>query len=235
MRARAMRARVGRGRTRAPPRPRRRRRAQAHGRRRPSSRRPVFAAGGREAAGLEAAQRLDRAHEGASAHRQHGGQQRAAHCMCWADTAVVLVLKYEVVGEAILPLLTSLLHASRWRPQAHGAVRLDVDEQAVATRVERAAWIRLGHPTDRAGARATPARHHLCRHTAGLATRLNNEYAATAVVVASHLCERPRSEPRCEPRASPPPSSSTRRAAAAHARGHRRRPNPQRSLVQTRP
>ena len=156
MRARAMRARAGRGRTRAPPRRRRRRRAQAHGRRRPSSRRPVFAAGGREAAGLEAAQRLDRAHEGASAHRQHGGQQRAAHCMCWADTAVVLVLKYEVVGEAILPLLTSLLHASRWRPQAHGAVRLDVGEQAVATWVARPAWVRLGHPIDGAGARGDP-------------------------------------------------------------------------------
>ena len=104
MRARAMRARAGRGRTRAPPRRRRRRRAQAHGRRRPSSRGPVFAAGGGEAAGLEAAQRLDRAHEGASAHRQHGGQQRAAHCMC----CVCAGPTEEGQHQAILLVLTHL-------------------------------------------------------------------------------------------------------------------------------
>jgi hypothetical protein len=58
-----------------------------------------------------------------------------------------------------------------------------VDEQAVATRVSRLAWIRLGHPIDGAGARGDPGSIMTGHTHAGLATRLNNEYAATAVVV----------------------------------------------------
>ena len=58
--------------------------------------------------------------------------------------------------EAILPRVDVTRTPRRWPPQAYGAVRLAVDEQAAATRVARPAWIRVGHLIDGAGARGDP-------------------------------------------------------------------------------